>query len=61
MRSVGKYREYAEECRRIARQLPPDQKAILLNIAAAWLRCAEDEEEKSKKKKIDGGADGRDR
>jgi hypothetical protein len=55
MASASKYREYAEECRRIAQQLAPAQRAILLEIAAAWMRCAEDEERKNNKERGNGG------
>jgi phytoene/squalene synthetase len=48
MQDAKKYREYAEECRRIAQHLPPDQKATLLEIANAWIRCAENEERNKK-------------
>ena len=48
MPSAAKYREYAEECRRIASQLPPEQQKILLEIASAWMRFAEEEERKSR-------------
>ena len=51
MPSATKYREYAEECRRIARQLPPDQQKILLDIAEAWIQCALEEDRKSKARK----------
>jgi len=48
MESPDKYREYAEECRRIARQLSPENRAILLEIANAWISRAEEEERKQK-------------
>ena len=46
MQAPEKYRQYAKECRRIAQQLPPNQKTMLLEIAEAWIRCAEEEERK---------------
>ena len=47
MQNPEKYREYAEECRRIAQQLPAEKKLILLEIANAWIKCAEEEERKT--------------
>ena len=35
------YRQYAEDCRRIARSMPAGQQAKLLEIADAWMVCAE--------------------
>lgn len=55
MTSVEKYREYAEDCRRIAKQLPPEQKKILLEIANAWTRCAVEEERKNRQRRSIGG------
>jgi hypothetical protein len=40
-----RFRENAEECRRIAASLPPDQKARLLEIAKAWDDAATAENE----------------
>jgi hypothetical protein len=31
-----RFREYAEDCRRMAERLPPDQKQRMLEIARAW-------------------------
>ena len=50
MQTPEKYREYAKECRRIALLLPSDQRAALLEIADAWIRCAEEEERRTEKK-----------
>jgi hypothetical protein len=44
MRNAKLYRQYAAECRRIARTMRPDQKAKLLEIADAWEACARDAE-----------------
>ena len=40
MRDAKLYRQYAEDCRRIARTMPADQQAKLLEIAEAWIVCA---------------------
>jgi transcriptional regulator of acetoin/glycerol metabolism len=45
MQSPSRYRQYAQECERIARQSAPQQRAVLLEIAEAWRRCAEDAEQ----------------
>ena len=44
MQSPSRYRQYAQECERIARQGAPQHRAALLEIGAAWRRCAEDAE-----------------
>ncbi len=41
MRTAKLYRQYAEDCRRIARNMPVEQRAKLLEIANAWVACAE--------------------
>lgn len=40
MESVEQYRQYAEECRRLAGRAAPKEKVALLEIAAAWDECA---------------------
>jgi hypothetical protein len=47
--TASQYLEYAEECRRIAQQLQPEQKKVLLEIANAWMRCAEEEQKKEQR------------
>jgi hypothetical protein len=42
-----KYRQYAAECRRLAAKSPAKDRAILLEIAEAWLACAEGAERSS--------------
>jgi len=47
--SALRFRQYAEDCRRSAERLPPDQRPKMLEIAKAWEACAkmiEDEEKK---------------
>jgi phytoene/squalene synthetase len=56
MSRAVKYREYAEECKRIARQLPVEQQKALLEIAEAWTRCAKDEERKNDRLKHGEGS-----
>ena len=60
MQSAAEYRRYAAECERIAREGGPDHRAILLDIAKAWLACAEEAERQAgaKKPASDGKMDG---
>jgi hypothetical protein len=44
MQDPVKFREYAEECKRLAQQTAGENRAILLEIAKAWINCAEDAE-----------------
>jgi hypothetical protein len=48
MQNPSKYREYAEECKRLARQLPAEHRDTMLEIANAWTRLAEEKERKTK-------------
>jgi hypothetical protein len=48
MPSSAEYRNYAEECRRLARQMPEHRDA-LLKMALAWTQSAEDAEAEEKK------------
>jgi hypothetical protein len=41
MDDAGKYRQYAAECRRLAEKSSAKDKAVLLEIADAWMACAE--------------------
>jgi hypothetical protein len=41
MNDVEKYRQYAAECRRLAEKSSAKDKAVLLEIADAWVACAE--------------------
>jgi hypothetical protein len=56
MRSPDEYRKYARECERIAREGPEENRKVLLEIAAAWRRCAEDAE-RQVAKRYDPAAD----
>jgi hypothetical protein len=45
MASTDKFREYAEECKRLAKIAANEKdRAALLEIARAWLACAEETE-----------------
>ena len=55
MRSPEEYRRYANECERIAREGPDENRRVLLEIAAAWRQCADDAE-RQPTKRYDGGA-----
>ena len=46
MQSPADYRQYAEECERLARKRP-EHKEVLLEMAMAWLTCMEGPEQKS--------------
>jgi hypothetical protein len=41
MDDAEKYRQYAAECRRLAEKSSAKDRAILLEIADAWIACAE--------------------
>jgi hypothetical protein len=47
MDDVEKFRQYAEECRRLAQKAAVKDKAILLEIADAWIACADEAERKA--------------
>jgi hypothetical protein len=44
MTDVIKFKQYAEDCRRLAKIMKPEHKATLLEIADAWDQCAEEAE-----------------
>jgi hypothetical protein len=48
MQNPAQYRRYAEECKRLAQQALPEHKATLLEIAKAWIACAEEVERTGK-------------
>ena len=52
MNDVIKLREYAEDCRRLAKSMKPEHKATLLDIADAWDKCAEEASEAGKKAEV---------
>jgi hypothetical protein len=49
--SADKFRTYAEECVRIAHQMTGKSREALLEIAEAWTRCAQMEDERMRKDK----------
>lgn len=46
MSNADKFREYAEECRRIAHLLPAKDRDVMLEIARAWIHYAEQHDKK---------------
>jgi hypothetical protein len=46
MQDPAKFREYAEECKRLAKTANGKDRAALLEIAEAWLACAAEAERK---------------
>jgi hypothetical protein len=42
----NQFREYAAECRRMAEQWSGNNREVLLEIANAWIDCAEQAERK---------------
>ena len=56
MKDVIQFREYAEDCRRLAKSMKAEHQSTLLKIADAWDRAAEErerqggKEEREKKK-----------
>lgn len=45
-----KFRDYAAECRRLAQRASEKDRKVLMEIAAAWIVCAEEAERKGKGK-----------
>jgi hypothetical protein len=43
---AARFRQYAEECRRLAQQASERDKPVLMEIAVAWIVCAEEAERK---------------
>jgi hypothetical protein len=41
MDDAEQYRQYAAECRRLAEKSSAKDKAVLLEIADAWIACAQ--------------------
>ena len=42
--NASRFREYAAECRRLAERASNKDKAVLMEIAAAWIACADEAE-----------------
>ncbi len=43
-----RFRQYAAECLRLAKQASEKDRTILMEIASAWINCAEQVERKKK-------------
>jgi hypothetical protein len=46
--NAKKFRDYAAECRRLAGRASEKDRKVLMEIAEAWLACAQDAERKLK-------------
>jgi hypothetical protein len=46
--NAKKFRDYAAECRRLARTASGHDRAVLIEIADAWIVCAEQAERDAK-------------
>lgn len=44
--NAKKFRDYAAECRRLAQRASDKDRKILMDIAEAWIVCAEEAERK---------------
>jgi len=42
MQDRATYRRYAEECRRLATAAPDEHRRVLLEIAEAWMKLAQE-------------------
>jgi hypothetical protein len=49
--NAKKFRDYAAECRRLAQRASENDRKVLMEIADAWIVCAEDAECKERKAK----------
>jgi hypothetical protein len=50
--SAERYRQYAQDCRRLAQRAAPKDKAVLLEIADAWDQCANATDAGSRMEKV---------
>ena len=48
MENAKKFREYAAECRRLAQRASEKDRTVLMEIANAWISCAEEAERKER-------------
>ena len=48
MQNPATFRAYADECKRLAKSMP-DHKDALMQMAQAWIACAERAEQKESK------------
>lgn len=44
--NAKKFRDYAAECRRLAQRASEKDRQVLMEIAEAWIACAEEAERK---------------
>ena len=49
--NAKKFRDYAAECRRLARTASERDRAVLIEIADAWIVCAEHAERDARRKR----------
>ena len=45
--NAKKFRDYAAECRRLAQRAPEKDRKVLMEIADAWMTCAQEAERKA--------------
>jgi hypothetical protein len=45
--NAKKFRDYAAECRRLAQRASEKDRKVLMEIAEAWMTCAQDAERKA--------------
>ena len=48
---ASRFRQYAAQCRRLAERATEQDKTILMEIAAAWIACAEEVERRQETRK----------
>jgi hypothetical protein len=48
MENANKFRQYAAECHRLAQRASENDRKVLMEIAEAWIACAEEAERKEK-------------
>jgi len=46
--NAKKFRDFAAECRRLAQRATDNDRKILIDIADAWIACAEEAERREK-------------
>jgi hypothetical protein len=61
MQDPVKFREYADECKKLAQTASGENRAALLRIAKAWITCAEDVERDRRRPDRDAGPGAADR
>ena len=56
MKDHMKFRGYAEDCRRLSKNMKPEHKATLREIAYAWDQCADEAKRETGKDEKKNGA-----